>query len=470
MDTMRRRNGAVPKRADVTSLEAGFDGVVVRPGDDGYDEARRVWNGDVDRHPAVIARCSSPGDVAASIRFARERDLSLAVRGGGHGVAGLAVCDDGVVADLSQMTDLRVDPAARIAQAGPGVLWGAFDAAAQEHGLDTPGGIVTHTGVAGLTLGGGIGWLMRRFGLTCDSLFGAELVTADGDVMEVSDERDPDLMWALRGGGGNFGVVTRFDFRLHPVGPDVLSGAVFYSAEDAEPVLRGYRDLSACAPRDLTTIVNVRNAPPAPYLPADVHGQPVVVIALCWAGDPAQGERAVEPYRRLAKPVADVVTVKPFVQHQAMFDASVPHGWSYYWKSRYLAPLSDEGIAVIAEHAWRHGSPRSYAVVFHMGGAVRDVGSEDAAFTGRDAEHAININAVWTEPEERDRQVEWARSFFDATAPMGSGGVYVNFLGSEGAERVREAYSPAVFTRLQSVKRRLDPDNVFRLNQNIPPA
>ena len=467
METVEQSAGA---GVDATSLRDGFGGHVLRPGDEGYDEARRIWNGDVDRHPALIARCTSTDDVVRTIRFAREHDLPLAVRGGGHGVAGLAVCDDGAVADLSQMSDVRVEPSARIAHAGPGALWGAFDAAAQSYGLDTPGGIVTHTGVAGLTLGGGIGWLMRRYGLTCDSLIGVELVTSNGRVVEVSDEQDPDLMWALRGGGGNFGVVTRFDFRLHPVGPDVLSGAVYYRARDAERVLRGYRDLCVEAPRELTTIVNVRNAPPAPFLPTDVHGTSVVAIALCWAGDPAAGEQAVDPYRRLAAPVADVVTVKPFVQHQSMFDATVPHGWSYYWKSRYLAPLTDEGIATIADRAWRHGSPRSYAVLFHMGGAIRDVGEEDTAFTGRDAEHAININAVWTEPHERDRPVEWARSFFDATAPMASGGVYVNFLGSEGAERVREAYSPATFARLQQVKRRMDPDNVFRLNQNIPPA
>jgi FAD binding domain/Berberine and berberine like len=466
------RGGAVlgAARLDVSDLETAFDGDLLRPGDQTYDEARKVWNADIDRHPALIARCRSPQDVVRAIRFARGCDLPIAVRGGGHGVAGLAVCDDGVVVDLSAMTDVAVDPDARIARAGAGVLWGSFDTAVQAYGLDTPGGIVTHTGIAGLTLGGGIGWLMRGFGLTCDNLIGAELVTADGAVVEVSDERDPDLMWALRGGGGNFGVVTRFDYRLHPVGPELLSGAVYYSAKDAEPVLRAYRDLCAGAPRALTTIVTLRNAPPVPFLRAEVHGRPVVAIGLCWAGDPDEGERAARPYRRLATAVADVVAVKPYVQHQSMFDASVPHGWSYYWKSRYLAPLTDDGIGTLIEHGWRHESPRSYAIMFHMGGAVRDAGEDVASFSGREAEHALNINGVWVEPGERDAQVEWTRSLFEASAGMEGGGVYVNFLGDEGDARVREAYSETTFAKLQTVKRRLDPDNVFRLNQNIPPA
>ncbi len=469
MDTTKTRNGG---RLGLAALEAGFDGMLLRPGDVDYDQARRVWNGDIDRRPALIARCASTGDVVLAIRFARERDLPLAVRGGGHGVAGLAVCDDGLVIDLSQMADVEVDPTARIAHAGPGALWGGFDTAAQAHGLDTPGGIVTHTGVAGLTLGGGIGWLMRRFGLTCDNLIGAELVTADGRILEVSDDadHDPELMWALRGGGGNFGVVTRFDFRVHPIGPNLLSGAVYYGADDAERVLRGYRDLIAAAPRDLTTIVNLRNAPPAPFLPAEAHGRPVVAVAICWAGDPDAGERAVAPYRHLADPVADVVTVKPYLEHQSMFDASVPHGWSYYWKARYLSPLTDDGIGTLIDHAWRHGSPRSYAILFHMGGAVRDAGEDRGSFGGRGAEHALNINAVWVESEERDAQIAWCRSLFDETAPMSDGSVYVNFLGDEGADRVRAAYGDRTFARLQAVKRRLDPDNAFRLNQNIQPA
>jgi FAD/FMN-containing dehydrogenase len=277
-------------------------------------------------------------------------------------------------------------------------------------------------------------------------------------------------MWALRGGGGNFGVVTRFDYRLHPVGPQLLSGAVYYAANDAEAVLRGYRDLCVDAPRELTTIVSLRNAPPAPFLPDEVHWAPVVSVGLCWAGDPGDGERAVRPYRYLARAVADAVQVKPFIQHQSMFDPSVPHGWAYYWKSRYLAPLTDEGIGTLIEHSWLHPSPRSYAILFHMGGAVRDAGEDTASFSGRDAEHALNINGVWVEPGEREAEVEWTRSFFEASAGLAGGGVYVNFLGDEGDARVREAYSKETFAKLQAVKGRLDRDNVFRLNQNIPPA
>jgi FAD/FMN-containing dehydrogenase len=454
----------------ISTLADSFTGALLTPGDAGYDEARRVWNGAIDRHPALIARCGNVADVVAALRHARERGLVVAVRGGGHGVAGLAVCDDGVVIDLSAMRGIAVDPATRTARAQAGVLWGELDAATQEHGLATVGGIVTHTGIAGLTLGGGIGWLMRRYGSTVDNLLAAEVVTADGDVLRASAEEEPALFWGLRGGGGNFGIVTSFEYRLHALGPTVLAGPIFHALEDGPEVLRFYRDYIAEAPDELTTIVMLRQAPALPLVPAELHGRPVVMVTACYAGPVERGEEVLAPLRRFGRPLVDAVGPCPYVELQSVFNAGVPHGWHYYWKSWELPPLQDAAIDTLVEQARRITSPRSYVIVFQLGGALARVGEHDTAFGQRDAAHDVNINAVWLPGDAaRDEHVRWARECYAALEPFATGRTYVNFLADEGQQRVRAAYGEKRYARLVALKRVHDPDNVFRLNQNIDP-
>ncbi len=451
-------------------LKDRFGGPLLLPGDEGYEAARRVWNGAIDRRPALIARCVTTADIQTAIRFARNHELRIAIRGGGHGVAGTAVCDDGIVVDCSLMKTVDLDPIARIASVSSGVLWGEVDGATQTHGLVVPGGIVTHTGVAGLTLGGGIGWLMRRYGLTCDSLVGAEVVTADGRVLSVSESQHADLLWGLRGGGGNFGAVARFVFRLHPVGPSVLAGLMLHPAERVDEVLQFYRDFAETAPDEVTTIVSFRRVPPLPLFPPNLHGRPVVSIGVLHTGSMDEAERALAPLRAFGPPLLDLVVPTPYVAHQAMLDASVPHGLHYHWKSHYLSALSDGAISEIAHRAWAMPSPRSFTIMFHMGGAVARVKAGETAFAGRDAAFAININSVWVPPEPAEPQIAWTRAFWQALRPHASGGTYVNFLDEPVADRVRQTYGPVVYERLAALKRRYDPENVFRLNQNVLPA
>ena len=446
-----------------------FQGELLRPGDDDYHEARKVWNGAIDRRPALIARCASAADVAAALRLGRERDLPLAVRGGGHSIAGLSVNDDGLVIDLSPMRAIEVDPGARTARAGGGVLWGELDAATQAHGLATVGGIVTHTGIAGLTLGGGIGWLMRRHGATVDNLLAADVVTVDGDLLRASEDENPDLFWGLRGGGGNFGIVTSFEYRLHEVGPTILGGPLYFALEDGPEVLRFYRDFIADAPDELTTILNLRMAPPLPFIPPEFHGQPVVTIAVCHVGDLERGEALLDPLRRCATPLVDAVTPRPYVELQQLFNPAVPHGWHYRWRSWELPPLTDGAIDTLVDQAARITSPRSYIIVFQLGGAVGRP-EHDTAYNQRDAAHDVNINAVWLEGDpEADRHVQWVRDCYAALEPHSEGRVYVNFLEDEGQDRVRAAYGPVKHDRLKALKRRYDPENLLRGNQNISP-
>jgi FAD/FMN-containing dehydrogenase len=344
---------------------------------------------------------------------------------------------------------------------------GEVDAATQAHGLATPGGIVTHTGIAGLTVGGGLGWLMRKHGLSCDNLVACEVVTAEGKLVRASADEHADLFWSLQGGGGNFGIVTGFEYRLHPVGPEVLAGVVLYPAEQAGQVLRTYRDCVAAAPEELTTIVILLKAPP--FLPEHLHGRPVVILAVCYAGDLAEGKAVLAPLRTLGEPLIDLIEPKPYVEHQGMLDAGVPHGLRYYWKSHYLPALSDAAIDALIEHAWAAPSPQSYTIMFHLGGAIRRRSPADSAFEDRTAEHALNIDAVWSDPETDAAQIAWTRRMFEAMQPFGTG-VYVNFLGEEGEERVRAAYGREKYERLARIKAKYDTDNFFRMNQNIRPA
>ncbi len=448
----------------------GFRGRLITADHGDYDTARAVWNGAIDRRPRLIARCIGTADVVAAVRFAREHDLEIAIRSGGHNVAGTAVCDDGMVIDLSAMRGVRVDPAGRRAWVQGGALWGDVDHETQAHGLATTGGIVSHTGVAGLTLGGGVGWLMRTHGLTIDNLLAADVVTADGERLRASEDDQPDLFWALRGGGGNFGVVTSFEFRLHPVGPTVLAGPIFWDASDAGEVLRFYRDFIRDVPDELGTVVRFGTAPPLPVIPEHLHWRPVVMIGTCYAGAIEDGERVLRPLRASGTPLLDLVGPTPYVGFQSALDSTVPHGWNYYWKATHLPELSGDLIDVIAEHAFACSSPWSYVAMFHLKGAVSRVAEGGTAFGNRQASHAITLDAVWRPGEDfGDRDTAWSRGFFAALGRFREG-VYVNFLGGdEDPGRVREAYGDSVYDRLVDVKTTYDPDNVFHHNQNIRP-
>jgi FAD/FMN-containing dehydrogenase len=462
---------ATEEVTDFERLAESFRGELLLPSSPGYDAARRIWNGAIDRHPGCIARCTGVADVVAAVRFARERDLLVAVRSGGHGVAGHAVCDGGLVIDLSPLKGVRVDPQARTARVQAGVLWGELDRETQLHGLATVGGIVTHTGIAGLTLGGGLGWLMRKYGATVDSLLSVDVVTADGNLVTASADENPDLFWCVRGGGGNFGIVTSFEYRLHELGPIVLAGPVFYSLEDGRAVLRFYREFADDAPDELTTIFELSMAQPLPFLPAEVHGKPIVMVGACYAGPPQEGLEVVRPLKEFGDPIADLLEPKPYLALQSMFDPFVPHGWHRYWKSVELPRLTDDAIDTLVEQASAQTSPKSYCIVFQLGGMLSRVGRDETAFTQRDAAYNVNINAVWT-PEDPDaeRHIQWARDYFAAMQPHARDRVYLNFLGDEGPHRVRQAYGSATYDRLAELKATYDPDNFFRLNQNIHPS
>jgi FAD/FMN-containing dehydrogenase len=459
-----------PDDLNLLELASVFRGELIRPTDASYDAARRVWNAMVDKRPAVIAQCTGVADVVAAVNFARDNDLLVAVRGGGHNVAGKAVCDDGLVIDLSPMKGVRVDPVAQTVRAQPGVTWGLFDRETQAFGLATNGGLVSTTGIAGLTLGGGLGWLARKHGTTCDNLLSADVVTADGGVVTASQRERADLLWGLRGGGGNFGVVTSFEYRVHPVGAQVLAGAVFHPGEDAADVLRFFRDFVADAPDELTVIAVILKAPPEPFLPAEAHGKLAVALGVCYAGDLDEGERVLRPVRSFGRPLADVVGPMPYAALQSMFDAGHPAGLQNYWKSSYLSELSDEAIDTAVAHAARMESALSNFYFEHLGGAISRAGKHETAFGHRDAMFDFAILAKWAEPQESDEHISWTRDFWQAMEPFASAAVYVNNLGDEGEDRVRAAYTPERYERLVALKAKYDSANLFRLNQNIRPG
>jgi FAD binding domain/Berberine and berberine like len=453
---------------ELTALPGSFRGELVRPGDPTYDEHRKVWNGSIDRSPAAIARCADTQEVVDAVGLARNSGLPTAVRCGGHSFPGHSTCDDGLVIDLSKMKGIEVDPEARTARVQAGVLLGELDEATQRHGLAVPAGIVTHTGLAGLTLGGGIGWLHRKHGLTIDQLLAATVVTADGEVLPASEAENPELFWGLRGGGGNFGVITDFEFRLNPLGP-VLAGPIFWLMEESPEVLRFYRDWISEAPNELMTIVIHRKAPPVDFVPRELHGRLVVAVVCCWSGDLDAGEEFIRPLREFGSPVLDLCEPKPFTEHQEMFDPSFPHGRWYYMRSCDVAELTDEVIDITVEHSARIRSPLTSFPIWQLGGAIREVGDGDTAFNGRTSGHTFNITCSTEDAEGFAEERQWARDFWSALQPFHEG-VYVNFLMEEGQDRIREAYGPTKLERLRSVKREYDPDNLFRLNQNIPPG
>jgi FAD/FMN-containing dehydrogenase len=453
----------------IGELKAGFQGELLLPSDGAYESARKIWNAMIDKRPAVIARCATTSDVVRGVNFARDNGLLLAIRGGGHNIAGNAICDDGLVIDLSKMKAARVDPAGRRVTIEAGATLADLDAATQAHGLATPVGINSTTGIAGLTLGGGFGWLSRKYGMTVDNLESAEVVTAAGEVVRASATEHPDLFWALRGGGGNFGVVTRFEFRLHPVGPNVLSGLIVYPISEVKSVLQQYRDFLARAPEDLTVWTVLRQAPPLPFLPEPVHGKEILALALIYAGDPKQGEPLIEPLRRFGTPLGEHVGVQPYVAWQQAFDPLLTAGARNYWKSHNFTTLQDGLFDAVIASLGKLPSPQCEIFIGALGGATTRPAPGATAYAHRDAQFVMNVHGRWEDPADDKRCIGWARDFFNASAPFASGGAYVNFMTADEGDRVRSAYGPS-YDRLTQVKRKYDPDNLFRMNQNIAPA
>jgi FAD/FMN-containing dehydrogenase len=450
-------------------LTAAVRGAVLRPPDPGYDAARRVWNGRVDRRPALILRCAGVADVRAAVEYARRTGMELSVRSGGHNVTGCAVSDGGLMLDLSALRGVRVDPRRRLARAEAGVTWGQFDHETQAYGLATTGGRISTTGVAGLTLGGGYGWLMRSCGLTVDNLVGADVVTADGEFRTASATEHRNLFWGLRGGGGNFGIVTSLAYRLHRVGPHVTGGAAFYPASRAGEVLRWYRDFMAAAPDALSAQCNFLLVPAAPFLPAELHGRPVVAIAVCHTGPPGAAERDLSTLDELGEPLVRRIRPMRYTTLQRLYDEAGRFGACVHGRSGHLPRLTDGAIDALARLGPLVCTPGSIAMLSPLGGAVARVPEADTAFGHRCVAYSFAISAVWERPADADPCVAWAERLWAALRPH-SAGVYVNELGDEGEERIREAYPPATYARLVAVKDRYDPTNLFRLNQNIPPS
>jgi FAD/FMN-containing dehydrogenase len=443
---------------------------LLRAGDPGWDDAVRVWNGMAARTPALVLQPRSAGDVAAAVGFARDHGLLLGVKGGGHHIAGIAIAEGGLTLDLSAMRECTVDPAARLAQVGPGCLLADVDRATQAHGLATPLGFISQVGVAGLTLGGGLGYLTRRFGWTVDNLVEAEVVTADGQVRTASRDEHPDLFWALRGGGGNLGVVTRFGLRLHPVGPDVYGGLVAWPFERAGEVLAAYRELTATAPRELAVWLILLHAPPAPFVPAEWHGRKICAMAVCYSGDLDHAEPALAPIRAIGDPLVDLLGRRPYTEVQSYLDDGEPKGHHYYWKTEFLAGLDDRLLAGMRELFATCPVPEVEIGLLHLGGALNERAGDDGAVGNRDAQFALGVNGMWS-PEEpaADRFRAWVRDAGARLRPFSTGASYVNFqTADEGEERVRATYG-ANYDRLVEVKRRYDPGNLFRANRNIRP-
>jgi FAD/FMN-containing dehydrogenase len=455
---------------DVFEFETSFKGDIVRPADASYDELRKVFNGMVDRRPELFARCRTTADVQTAVNHARETGLAVAVYCGGHSATGHAVCDGGMVIDLRGLDHVVVDPVARTARVGGGATWGTIDAATQEHALAVTGGRVPGTGVAGLALGSGSGWLERKLGLTCDNLLSCEVVLASGEVVTASEDERADLFFGLRGGGGNFGIVTEFEFQLHPMGPLLYGGLLMHPAERGVEVLRFFRDFIADAPDEVNGAVAFISAPPEEFVPEPVRGKPVVAMILCYAGDPAEGEEVMRPLVEFGPPAMAMVAPIPYAEGiQKLIEAGSPPGMQNYWQSDFMV-MPDEACAVFARFGNARPSPLSSAICIPGGGAIARVDDNAMAFGQRSAPFNIHLLHMWADPAEDEAQIAWIKEFGAAMKPFAFGGAYLNFIGDEGAARVREAFGEEKFARLQGIKAVYDPGNLFRLNQNIPPA
>lgn len=453
----------------VEGLQTQLRGALLRDGEAGYDEARTIWNAMIDRKPALIARCTGAADVMKSVVFARDNELLLAVRGGGHNIAGNAVHDDAFMIDLSLMNWVHVDAKAKRVNIGPGATLGDLDHETQAFALATPVGINSTTGIAGLTLGGGFGWLSRKYGLAIDSLVSADVVTAEGTVVRASADENADLFWGIRGGGGNFGVVTNFEFKLHSVGPQVLAGLMVFDADDAKTIMQKYREFVKDAPEELAVWVVLRQAPPLPFLSEEVHGKDILVLAMCYTGTEKEGQRLIEPLRGFGKMHGEHVGMMPFAAWQTAFDPLLTPGARNYWKSHNFSELSDGIIEVATGFARKVPSPQCEIFVGQLGGAVRQVSADATAYGIRDAEFVMNVHTRWEKPKEDDTCIAWAREFFDAATPHATGGVYLNFMPEDEGNRVEAAFG-SNYKRALELKRKYDPTNIFRLNQNIDPS
>ena len=456
----------------IDALRNTFDGAVLEPGDASYDGARSIWNGDIDRRPAVIAQPASAAAVATAIRFGRESGLEISVRGGGHNFSGSALVDGGLTIDLSAMRRVTVDPGARRATCGGGATWLAVDAATQEHGLGVPGGFVSHTGVGGLTLGGGFGWLSRLAGMSCDNLVGAELVTVDGEIRQVTDASEPELMWALRGGGGNFGVVTSFEFALHPVGPLIQLGLFFYGLDQGADVLRLVREVAPTLPDESFLFVAGLNAPPEPFVPEQYQFSPGYAVIVVGLGTPERHAELIAPVTSAMPCLWNLVTPMPYVQLQQMFDPAVPWGIRGYEKAVYLDEMSDGAVDVIARRLPQKSSPMTIMPIFTLGGAFGRVPDDATAFGGsRSTTYIVNLTALAEDPDLLAADRAWVRDFWSELVPFASGiGSYVNFMSEFEEDRIRASYGSAKYDRLAAVKAVYDPDNVLHLNANVVPA
>ncbi|MGH2714465.1 MAG: FAD-binding oxidoreductase [Thermoleophilaceae bacterium] len=468
MATRQATRPEIPAARELAA--AGFEGEVVDRGHPRYDELRRVFNGMIDRHPALIARCTDAHDVAAAVNFARDRGLPVSVYGGGHNVTGNAVCDDGVTIDLRPMKGVEVDPETRTCRAEAGLTWGELDAATQEHGLAVTGGRVSTTGLGGLALGGGSGWIERKCGYAVDNLLSVETVTADGRMLTASESENPDLFWATRGGGGNFGVVTSFELRLHPIGPTLLGGMLIYPAEMVADVLRNFRDVMADAADEVGSGIGLLTAPTEDFVPEPVRGQPVVGVIVCYVGPVDEGEEALRPLREFGPPALDMVEPMPYVALQRVFDSDYPAGLRNYWTGDFLMGLPDESIEILRRHHLSKPSPRTEILLLPGGGAAARVPDGTMAIGERQAPFNIHITSLWEERADDDANIAWTRELGAAIKPFTTGRVYVNFIGDEGRDRVVASFGRDGYARLQALKRRYDPDNLFRTSQNVLPG
>ncbi len=450
----------------IETLKNNVKGQIVLPDDPNYNEVRKIWNAMIDRRPAVIVQCAEADDVPHAISYARENGLEISIRGGGHNIAGSSLCDNGVVIDFSNMTTVSVDAQKRRAYVEPGATLGDFDKAVQAHGLATPAGINSTTGIAGLTLGGGFGWLTRKYGMTIDNLVSAEMVTADGRKIHVSKDENTDLFWAIRGGGGNFGVITQFEFALYPVGPEILAGLLVFPMDQAKQVLEKYREFVKSAPEELNVWVVLRKAPPLPFLPENVHGKEVVVLAIFYAGDIAEGERLISPLRSFGDAYGEHIGAQPYAQWQQAFDPLLTPGARNYWKSHNFTELSDGALDSMIEFAGKLPSPQCEIFVGLIEGAANRVPSDAMAYGHRDAKFVLNVHGRWDEAAQDKTGIAWARAFFKASLPYASAGAYVNFMTGDEGDRVAAAYG-VNYARLKQIKKKYDPENIFHNNQNI---
>jgi len=452
----------------IEKLKSKVKGKVILPTDPGYNEARKIWNAMIDRRPAVIVQCAYAADVPHAIFFARDNGLEISIRGAGHNITGNAVCDDGVMIDLSKMRNVHVDAEKRLAHVEPGATLGDVDKATQAHGLATPLGINSTTGIAGLTLGGGFGWLTRKYGMTVDNLVSAEMVTADGGQIRVSDKENTELFWAIRGGGGNFGVVTRFEFKLYPVGPEIIAGLLVFPFDQARQVLMKYREFAISAPEEINVWVILRKAPPLPFLPANVHGKEVVVLAVFYAGDNTEAQKLIEPLRSFGDAHGEHIGAQPYAQWQQTFDPLVTPGARNYWKSHNFSGLSDGALDSIIQFAGKLPTPQCEIFLALIAGASNRISADATAYGHRDTKIVLNVHGRWDDSADDKRCVVWARDFFKASAPYASAGAYVNFMTEDEVDRIAAAYG-SNFARLAHIKRKHDPGNIFHLNQNIKP-